>query len=307
MNDTLRSSKDYWFACVDIDVMRDKELSQSAKFIFAVLCTFAGFDKRGCWPSNSVMAEAAGVSTSTVIRAYKELEARGVIARADRFKEEGSQTSSYTRIVGHNAPCYGEGVATTPPPICTDDTPPIAPMTDRTKPMNDIKDSLTGEANLPNSTDTDSIPEKNHTVTVSTNQESLRSNPEEVCSPDDAPDIMKTTAELFLFKTGRQGLTWDDISALRTLSVTHTPARVQKEIDTACDRFRRQGRLLLTLTFTYIAKSLQFQNSRKKKRQSQTDTSMTGATQADIVNASPKKSLEEIAQIEAIARERGIL
>ncbi len=89
--------------------------------------------------------------------------------------------------------------------------------------------------------------------------------------------------------------------------MTHTPARVQKEIDTACDRFRRQGRLLLTLTFTYIAKSLQFQNSRKKKRQSQTDTSMTGATQADIVNASPKKSLEEIAQIEAIARERGIL
>ena len=100
---TPNDEQDFWFAKVDADVVRDKELSLTARLIFTVLCTFADKDKRGCWPSNDKVAEAAGVSKSTVIRACKELEARGVIARSDRFKE-GGQISSYTHIVGHNAP-----------------------------------------------------------------------------------------------------------------------------------------------------------------------------------------------------------
>lgn len=36
----LRARKDFRFACVDIDVIGDKEISQSARFIFTVLCTF---------------------------------------------------------------------------------------------------------------------------------------------------------------------------------------------------------------------------------------------------------------------------
>ena len=105
---TPNDEQDFWFAKVDAEVVRDKTLSQTAKYIFTVLYTFADKDKRGCWPSNEAVAEAAGVSKSTVIRACKELEARGVIARSDRFKD-GGQTSSYTRIVGHNAPCYDGG------------------------------------------------------------------------------------------------------------------------------------------------------------------------------------------------------
>ena len=145
---TPNDEQDFWFAKVDAEVVRDTKLSLTARLIFTVLCTFADKDKRGCWPSNEAVAEAAGVSKSTVIRACKELEARGVIARSDRFKD-GGQTSSYTRIVGHNASCY-DGVAPMTPPSSTDATPPVAPMTHGTR-INEqeSKDSLTREAELP--------------------------------------------------------------------------------------------------------------------------------------------------------------
>ena len=136
--------------------------------------------------------------------------------------------------------------------------------------FNDIKDSLTREAELP---DMPLVFENGEPVEPD--------NPKEVCTPDDAPDIMKPTAEYLLFKTGRKALTWEEISALRTLSASHYPSRVQKEIDTACERFRRKGRSLNTLTFNYIAGSLQSQVSRTatgrkvKKRSHEKPLSMT--------------------------------
>ncbi|MBQ7594674.1 MAG: hypothetical protein IJU48_10020 [Synergistaceae bacterium] len=77
---------------------------------------------------------------------------------------------------------------------------------------------------------------------------------------------MKPTAELFLHKTGRQGLTWDEISALRELAATQSPSRVQKEINTACARFLKRGQPLSTLTFGYIAGSLKHQPTLGRKR-----------------------------------------
>jgi len=183
----MSNKTDYWFARVDIDVAKDKELSVTAKFIFTILCIFADKDKRGCWPSNETVADTAGVSESTLLRAYKELEARGVIARESRFKN-GQQTSSYTLIVGHNAACYG-GVI--------DDGARVSCMTDRTRTNEqDIKDSLTREAELP---EREEIPEA----------------PAESFSPEDAPEIMRSTAEYLLLKTGRKFLTENEISALQ--------------------------------------------------------------------------------------------
>lgn len=103
----LRSSRDNWFTCVDTVVLMDKELSQTAKLVFMVLCAIAGFGSRSCSPSNEEVADVADVSVRTVIRAYRELEARGVITRESRF-DDGQQVSSCTFIIGHNAPCYGE-------------------------------------------------------------------------------------------------------------------------------------------------------------------------------------------------------
>ena len=73
---------------------------------------------------------------------------------------------------------------------------------------------------------------------------------------------MKQTAEYLLLKTGRKGLTQDEISALRELSANQYPARIQKETDTAIERFKRLGRPLNSLTFRYIAESLARQPSR---------------------------------------------
>ena len=283
------NEQDFWFARVDAEVVRDKELSLTARLIFTVLCTFADKDKRGCWPSNEAVAEAAGVSKSTVIRAYKELEARGVIARSERFnKAEGGQTSSYTRIVGHNASCY-DGVAPATPPRSTDAMPPVAPMTHGTR-INEqeLKDSLTGEAELPAS--------------------DSPANPEEVCTPDDAPDIMRPTAEYLLLKTGRQGLTWDEVMALRKLSATQYPNRVQKEIDKTIARFRRKDRPLSTLTFKYIAGSLEHQPSLGRKRKA------VKPKPPEVPECTDEQADAEMAEIEAMlakfdeeARERGIV
>lgn len=247
-------NEDFWFARADIDVVRDNTLSITARLIFTVLCTFADKEKRGCWPSNETVAEAAGVSERTLIRAYKELETRGVITREARFAN-GQQSSSYTLIVGHNAPCYG-GV--------TDGRAGVSPVTDRTR-INeqDIKDSLTREAQLP---DYDDLPLAFENGEPVITESPKPDNPEEICAPEDAPDIMKSTAELFLHKTGRKGLTWEEISALRELAASQFPSRVQKEIDTACRRFLKRGQSLSTLTFGYIAGSLKHQPSRSHKK-----------------------------------------
>lgn len=280
-------NQDFWFAKVDREVVLDKTLSQTAKYIFTVLCTFADKDKRGCWPSNDKVAEAAGVSERTVIRAYKELEARGVIAREVRFSNN-QQTSSYTLIVGHNAPCYG-GVM--------DDRAGVSPVSDRTR-INeqDIKDSLTREAPLPDS-EIFPVAFENGQPVESPKPEPSR-NPEEVCTPDDAPNVMKATAELLLFKTGRKGLTWDEISALRALSASQFPSRVNKEIDTAVKRFLKRGQPLSELTFGYIAGSLSHQPTRGKKHKPKAP-----AKPAEVPICTDEQAEAEMAEIDAFLAE----
>lgn len=95
-----RDRSDFWFTCVDSNVIRDEELSITAKYIFSVLCMLAGFGHRSCSPSNETVAEAAGISISTLRRGYKELEARGAIIREPGFSPDGQQISCITHLVG---------------------------------------------------------------------------------------------------------------------------------------------------------------------------------------------------------------
>ena len=94
----LRYSSDNWFTCVDTVVLVDCELSHTAKCIFAVLCMIAGFGHRSCSPSDDYVSVTARVPVSTVLNAYQELEARGVIVRDGKV----------IYLIGHNAPCYRE-------------------------------------------------------------------------------------------------------------------------------------------------------------------------------------------------------
>ena len=72
------------------------------------------------------------------------------------------------------------------------------------------------------------------------------------------PHDMRDMARYFLYRTTRNPRTMNEkeIVAMRELFEKHYPARVQKEIDTACERFLRTGRSLKMLRFGYIAASL---------------------------------------------------
>ena len=144
------------------------------------------------------------------------------------------------KIIGFETPCYepqenGGGCSTFTPPCntCTHEGETVAP---RINDNNNNYITLTREAELP---------EKNPGLS-------------------EVPEIMRSTAELLLFKTGRKALTEGEISALKELARNQVPARVQKEIATAVERFKRQGRDLKTLHFEYIANALAHQPTRGK-------------------------------------------
>lgn len=272
--DIQRNPSVYWFACVDFAVLDDERLSPIEKVVFCMLCRYTNWHDRKCYPSIKTIAQKAKCSEYSVQKALKRLIELGLIERQERFVN-GRQTTSLYKIIGFEAPCYkdeqeskgGSTTLTPPPTTLTDggqsDVPPINYIQN-----NDIIYS-TREAELPNSTDSEfPLVFQDGECVLQTPEPELEKkskpviNADEVCTPDDAPEIMKTTAELLLLKTGRENLTWNEISALRALSATHYPSRVQKEIETACERFKRKGRSLSTLTFDYIAGSLQHQQTR---------------------------------------------
>jgi len=260
MNEELiRSKKDFWFACVDIEVIRDKTLSPTTKCVFAVLCSFVNINNRACWPSNETVAETAGVSVATVKRAYNELSERGIIKRSIRKTPENGQITSYTVIVGHNAECYqdtAEGSSPMNHPQLTDELPPSSPMSHEINKENNIYYSNEGSG-VP-------VAENLNSQAEAKKPEQSRVCQEEAHGLSEVPEIMRSTAELLLFKTGRKALTEGEISALKELARNQVPARVQKEIATAVERFKRQDRDLKTLHFEYIANALAHQPTRGK-------------------------------------------
>lgn len=71
-----------------------------------------------------------------------------------------------------------------------------------------------------------------------------------------APRALRETVELYWLKTGRDGLTPDDLAALRDLDQAHTPAVIQKAITEGVERFRQRGEDPRALTLRYVWDSL---------------------------------------------------
>lgn len=262
----------FWFACVDGKVARDPTLSPFDKAVFLVLCSHADTDNRECYLKVKTIAYEAGCSERSTQKSLKTLTERGIIERKERF-EDNRQLPSLYRIIGEKAPCYAEQGCPPENRGAGDAPGGCTTCTQNENLINDIKDSLTGEAELPDVifplTFEDGepvIPSEPEKPQSSETPDQPEENPEETCTPEQAPDIMLQTARYMLDRTGRKGLTWEEILALRALSDSQYPSRVQKEIDTAVKRFRRKGRPLSTLTFGYIAGSLKHQPTRKGKR-----------------------------------------
>ena len=123
-------------------------------------------------------------------------------------------------------------------------------------------------------------------------------NSKDVYPVDYAPDIMRPTAEYFLFKTGRKGLRWEEVSVLRTLSATQYPTRVNKEIERACERFKKRNQSLLCLTLMYIAAALKSQPTWGNKAKQK--------VQAPTAEETAKREAEIRARIEELQDELGI-
>ena len=78
-----------------------------------------------------------------------------------------------------------------------------------------------------------------------------------------APRALRETVELYWLKTGRDGLTPDDLSALRELDQAHTPAVIQKAITESVARFTRRGDDPRGVTVRYVWDSLRRFATRK--------------------------------------------
>lgn len=93
-----RNDNDFWFACVDIDVLRDNELSIESRFIFALICTFASTMVGRRWVDiDTITKLAGGMPRDMVKMTYLELERKGLL------------TLLYNRSgYGHEEDTYGE-------------------------------------------------------------------------------------------------------------------------------------------------------------------------------------------------------
>ena len=130
-------------------------------------------------------------------------------------------------------------------------------------------------------------------------------HPKERYSPEDAPEIMRSTAEYFLYKTGRVALRWEEISVLRTFSATQYPAMVQKEIRRACARFEKNKEPLECLTLMYIAAALKDrptfgQKGEKKKTETEISPWMKQYMPEKKKELTPEETAAALARLEAL-------
>lgn len=87
------------FAPIPIWMMRDKTISRRAVLVYASLSSRSGLG--AIYPSQTTIAEEAGVSERTVRSALAELEDLGVVERRTRRGREGRATGLTTAYVLH--------------------------------------------------------------------------------------------------------------------------------------------------------------------------------------------------------------
>lgn len=247
----IQDDRGFWFAAVDICVLRDKTLSFNAKGVYAVLVAFANIGTKEWALKTETLAAECGVSRRTVMYALKELEEHGYIIRKKRYAD-GHQIASIYKIIGHKAEC---NICTQPEQeqpdkpacnICTQQGAEYAHQLQEPGSLNNTLPSVKG-ADAPEAA------------------------PEDIRLIEKIPLAMRPTAEYLLLKTGRKGLIPSEVGSLLALEKIHLPARIQQEINTAVKRFTTRGRPLPGITADYLYESLRYQNSRAARKKASPD------------------------------------
>lgn len=264
MNVIFDDQRDFWWACVDIAVLRDRTLSPIDKAVYAVLCTFAAIEGRLCYPSIGRLAQDTGCSERSVQASLRRLEEKGYIVRESRYKDR-RQVSSQYRLLGHRgAPGAGGRVQEVHPGGASG-----APRTRTNELEPEDQNPSPSESEVSSPEPRDGSDEKvGETSPEATSETPSR---EDRISIDLAgvPAAMKSTVELFLLKTGRRAVSSDELLALRQLDRYHVPSRIQTEIGKAVARYEQKGRPVASLTLEYIWESLQHQRSKPELRAAQ--------------------------------------
>ncbi|WP_307755919.1 helix-turn-helix domain-containing protein [uncultured Cloacibacillus sp.] len=255
----IQDDRGFWFAAVDICVLRDKTLSFNAKGVYAVLVAFVNIGTKEWAIKTETLAAECGVSRRTVMYALKELVEHGYIERKKRHAD-GHQIASIYKIIGHKAACNIRTLPKQEQPdepacnICTQQGAEYAHQLQEPESLNNTLSSIKG-ADAPEAA------------------------PEDIRLIDKIPLAMRPTAEYLLLKTGRKGLIPSEVGSLLALEKIHLPARIQQEINTAVKRFASRGRPLSGLTAGYLYESLRHQNSRLARKKAPPDN---GAAQAQV-------------------------
>jgi DNA-binding Lrp family transcriptional regulator len=270
-----RKCSEFWFACVDIQVIKDKTLSPCDKTVYSVICAHADVETRTCSLRVKTIAEEANCSVRSVQESLKALVERGVIERTERF-ENGKQKASSYKIIGHKAKCYKNTDLGSDEPNTADKGAEPAPIAKNVAEMGaDFALSINFCTHRDAENDSPSLREPNindiKDYSPSEREASLppQRKPEEKSSDlfvfedilDDVPLIMRETLDYFLLKTGREGISPEELSAIRALKEIHTPSRVNREIFQAMERFKKRPGPPQELTLVYVYRSLQYQNS----------------------------------------------
>lgn len=266
---TLADDRLFWFCQVDIEVLRDPELSPTDKAVYAILCSFASVADRSGRPSIGTIADATNCSKNTARSAIKNLVSRGVLVREERYCD-GRQTSCLYKIIGVNAyrgsNIEGGRVQILKGEGSKSDRQELEPKElDLKNPLSEGADAPDGQNPLSPDEDAVSVNEE----PLSADDTALLVNEEPLPENDAAlkkiPSAMHETVEFMLLKTGRSGLLPEEIGPIMALEKIHLPSRIQREISRAADRFKSKGKTLSSLTFVYIYDSLKYQQSKLKK------------------------------------------
>ncbi len=249
-----------WEARVEMEIFSLPGLSSYDKLIYVLLRGFANHVGHA-FPSTEKIAALASCCERQVRRATANLVKCGLLRKKEQFNDKHEQLCNLYEIYDAQSfiPLPQEGEDKAVPES-------KEPIKSEEKDRPDCQSACTARTVSPGRADCESAKQLhiNNTLPTVKGAEAPADTSQAV-SLAEIPVIMRPPAEYLLLKTGRRGLSPEEVNAFKLLEKIHLPARIQQEINTAIGRFQARGRPLGDLTAEYLYESLKHQNSKRQR------------------------------------------
>ncbi len=252
-----------------------RRLSWNEYAMFNWLCTKANPRSgtlRTSWPT---LAEQTGLTVNHVQKFCSSLKRKryigypahrgrraGLVEVAiDKFPlTDGSYTALAARVGGSQAEVPAELLAEPPAEVAAD-----------------LLVKVPAELSPENAETTGTFPDGRNRKRIEKEKDSLRVRSADTIHPGkfliskaealaQMPPALRTTLEIYCFKTGREVLDRGDLECLPYLGEFHTPAVIQKAITAAVGRFEQRGQNPAALSFRYLWACLRHHTTRTPQR-----------------------------------------